>query len=176
MLYDANKIAEELNISKITAEIKLKLKELQPYITLENNNSFINEEGLEIIKQSLKYNETEQKEVAATEIETLKVDIIETLKNDLSFLKEQLYVKDSQIQDMKNLFENTQHLFLQEQEKNKFFLTLPEIIKERDLNIFNNITESIHRPSRKEIQEQRRREKRFFHRFFKKRNRHSIKK
>lgn len=174
MLYDANKIAEELNISKITADMKLKLKELQTYITLENNNSFVNEEGLEIIKQSLKYNETEKKEVAATKIETLKIDIIETLKKDLEFLKEQLDVKDTQIQDMKKLFENTQHLFLHEQEKNKFFLTLPEIIKERDLNIFNNITQSIHRPSRKEIQEQRKREKRFFHRFFKKRSKHSV--
>lgn len=174
MLYDANKIAEELNISKTTANIQLKLTAVEPYLTIGNNNSFVNEEGLEIIKQSLKHNETEEVEVAVTEIEAFKIDIIETLKNDLEFLKEQLDVKDAQIQDMKNLFENTQHLFLQEQENNKFFLTLPEIIRERDLDIFNNLTQSINRPSRKEIQKQRKREKNFFYRLFKSRNKHAV--
>ena len=57
--------------------------------------------------------------MAATVVTLLKEDMIEILKNNVEFIKQQLNVKDGQLYDINKLLENTQVLFRQEQEKNK---------------------------------------------------------
>lgn len=168
MLYDANKIAEQLNISKVTAYAKMKLQEIKPLVINQNGKSFVDDKGLEAIRQSLKYNQNPEAEsegeteVAATEAELLKEDLIEILKNNVEFLKQQLNVKDAQIHDIKKLLENTQVLFKQEQDKNKTILSLPETIKEHDIQLVNNLTLALERQRAKVAAEEELRKKKSF--------------
>lgn len=150
MIYDAFKIAKNLNISKVTAYAKMKLPEVKPFLISHNGKTCVDEKGLEAIKQCLKYNQTAESEVAATVVAStvvtlLKEDMIEILKNDIEFIKQQLNVKDGQLYDINKLLENTQVLFKQEQEKNKIVLSFPETIKEHDIQLVNTLTQSLER-------------------------------
>lgn len=55
-MYNAIYISKKLNISKVTAYAKMKLPEVKPFVILENGKSCVGDEGLEAIKQSLRYN------------------------------------------------------------------------------------------------------------------------
>src|SRR5665647_270883 len=145
MIYDAFKIAKHLNISKVTAYAKMKLPEIKPFLIFHNGKTCVDDKGLEAIKQTLKYNQNSEaeSEVAATVVTLLKEDMIEILKNNIEFIKEQLNVKDGQLYNINKLLENTQVLFKQEQEKNKVVLSLPETIKEHDIQLVNTLTQSL---------------------------------
>ena len=145
MIYDAFKIAKHLNISKVTAYAKMKLPEIKPFLIFHNGKTCVDDKGLEAIKQTLKYNQNSEaeSEVAATAVTLLKEDMIEILKNNIDFIKEQLNVKDGQLYNINKLLENTQVLFKQEQEKNKVVLSLPETIKEHDIQLVNTLTKSL---------------------------------
>jgi|GEM_PF-2009946 len=147
MIYDAFKIAKHLDISKVTAYAKMKLPEIKPFLIFHNGKTCVDDKGLEAIKQTLKYNQNSeaQAEVAATAVTLLKEDMIEILKNNIEFIKEQLNVKDGQLYNINKLLENTQVLFKQEQEKNKIVLSLPETIKEHDIQLVNTLNESLER-------------------------------
>jgi len=147
MIYDAFKIAKQLNISKVTAYAKMKLPEIKPFIITHNGKSCVDEKGLEAIKLSLKYNQNAEaeSEIAATVVTLLKEDMIEILKNNVEFIKEQLIVKDGQLYNINKLLENTQVLFKQEQEKNKIVLSLPQTIKEHDIELVNTLNDSLER-------------------------------
>ena len=122
MLYDAIKISEECNITKLTAYAKLKLPEVKPLVITQNGISFVDENGLEIIKKSLKYRQEDETEIEGMEAELLKDDMIKVLKANNEFLKNQLTVKDDQIEGIKKLLENNQILLQNTQdiqEKNK---------------------------------------------------------
>jgi len=156
MIYDAFKIAKNLNISKVTAYAKMKLPEIQPFLIAHNGKTCVDEKGLEAIKQSLKYNQNSEaeSEVAVTVVNLLKEDMIEILKNNIEFIKEQLIVKDGQLFNINKLLENTQVLFKQEQEKNKIVLSLPETIKEHDIQLINNLNDSLERQRAKTVAEE----------------------
>ena len=145
MIYDAFKISKHLNISKVTAYAKMKLPEIKPFIITHNGKSCVDEKGLDAIKQCLKYNHNSQaeSEVAATDITLLKEDMVDILKDNIEFIKQQLTVKDGQLYDINKLLENTQILFKQEQEKNKIVLSLPQTIKEHDIQLVNTLTQSL---------------------------------
>lgn len=171
MLYDAKKIAKLLNISTVTAYAKLKLDEIKPLIIIQNGKSFVNDKGLEAIRQNLKYNTNSNAEEASTtaEIEELKDDMIETLKNNIEFLKEQLIIKDNQllskddqIKEINQLFENTQVLFKQEQEKTKTILAIPETIREHDVEIVNTLNQAMEKQKQSYLLEQQNQKKRGF--------------
>jgi len=169
MIYDAFKIAKNLNISKVTAYAKMKLPEIKPFLITHNGKTCVEEKGLEAIKQSLKYNQNSEAEaeVAATVVSLLKEDMVEILKNEIEFIKEQLIVKDGQIYNINKLLENTQVLFKQEQEKNKMVLSLPETIKEHDIQLINNLNDSLERQRAKTVaEEELHRKKGIFQRLF----------
>ena len=151
MIYDALKISKKLNISKVTVYTKMKLPEIKAFLIFHNGKTCVDDEGLEAIKQCLKYNQTAEEEVAATEVTLLKEDMIEILKNNIEFLKEQLNVKDGQLYDINKLLENTQILFRQDQEKNKAILSLPETIKEHDVQLINTLTETLEKQRAKVV-------------------------
>ena len=174
-MYDALKISKQLKISTVTVYAKMKLPEIKAFLIFHNGKTCVDEEGLEAIKQCLKYNQTAEDEVAATttattankEITLLKEDMIEILKNNIVFLKQQLNVKDGQLYDINKLLENTQILFRQDQEKNKNALALPEMIKEHDIELVNTLTQSLERQRAKAAaEEQTYRKKGIFQRFF----------
>ncbi|MBU3156021.1 hypothetical protein [Clostridium estertheticum] len=159
MIYDAFKIAKNLNISKVTAYAKMKLPEVKPFLITHNGKTCVDEKGLDAIKQSLKYNQTAESEVAATVVASnvvnlLKEDMIEILKNDIEFIKQQLNVKDGQLYDINKLLENTQILFKQEQEKNKIVLSLPQTIKEHDIQLIDTLNQSLERQRTKALAEE----------------------
>ncbi|MBZ9608829.1 hypothetical protein G9F73_013555 [Clostridium estertheticum] len=153
MIYDAFKIAKHLNISKVTAYAKMKLPEVKPFLISHNGKTCVEEKGLDAIKQALKYNHSSEaeSEVAVTVVNLLKEDMIEILKSNIEFIKQQLSVKDGQLYDINKLLENTQVLFKQEQEKNKIVLSLPETIKEHDIQLVNNLTQSLERQRSKAV-------------------------
>ncbi|MBU3144410.1 hypothetical protein [Clostridium sp. CF012] len=167
MIYDALKISKHLNISKVTVYAKMKLPEIKAFLIFHNGKTCVDEEGLEAIKQCLKYNQSAEEEVAATDITHLKEDMIDILKNNIEFLKEQLNVKDGQLYDINKLLENTQILFRQDQEKNKAILSLPETIKEHDIQLVNNLTQTLERQKIKAAaEEELHRKKGIFQRLF----------
>ncbi|GCD09979.1 hypothetical protein [Clostridium tagluense] len=167
MIYDALKVSKRLNISKVTVYAKMKLPEIKAFLIFHNGKTCVDEEGLEAIKQSLKYNQTSEEEIAATDITSLKEDMIEILKNNIEFLKEQLTVKDGQLYDINKLLENTQILFRQDQEKNKAILSLPETIKEHDIQLVNKLTQTLERQKAKAAaEEELHRKKSIFQRLF----------
>jgi hypothetical protein len=176
MLYDATKIAKKLNTSKVTVYAKLKLAEIKPLVISKNGKAYVDEKGLECIKQSLKYNQSSisEEEVAATaEMELLKDDMILTLKTNIGFLIDQLNVKDiqllskdDQIRGINQLFENTQVLFKQEQEKSMTFLALPEVIKEHDMELVDTMTAALKRQKEIFLREEQNQKKGLFHSLF----------
>lgn len=171
MIYDAFKIAKHLNISKVTAYAKMKLPEVKPFLISHNGKTCVEEKGLEAIKHSLKYNQSSdaESEVAVTVVNLLKEDMIEILKSNIEFIKQQLTVKDGQLYDINKLLENTQILFKQEQEKNKIVLSLPETIKEHDIQLVNNLTQSLERQRANAVAEEvLHRKKGIFQRLFNK--------
>ena len=167
MMYDALKISKHLNISKVTVYAKMKLPEIKAFLIFHNGKTCVDEEGLEAIKQCLKYNQTAEEEVAATDVTQLKEDMIDILKNNIEFLKQQLNVKDGQLYDINKLLENTQVLFRQDQEKNKAILSLPETIKEHDIQLVNTLTQTLERQKIKAAaEEELHRKKGIFQRLF----------
>jgi len=87
MIFDSFEIAKYLNISKITAYARMKLPEVKPFLIAHNGKTCVDEKGLEVIKQSLNYNNTSEAELAATVVNPLKEDMIEILKNEIEFIK-----------------------------------------------------------------------------------------
>lgn len=176
MLYDATKIAKRLNTSKVTVYAKLKLEEIKPLVIIKNGKSYVDDNGLESIKQSLKYNQNnkgEEEAAVTVEIELLKDDMIETLKTNIEFLiaqlnvkDEQLLSKDGQINGINQLFENTQVLFKQEQAKSKTFLALPEVIKEHDVELVETLTATLKKQKEIFLNTEQERKKGFFKGFF----------
>jgi len=172
MMYDALKISKQLKISKVTAYAKMKLPEIKAFLIFHNGKTCVDEEGLEAIKNTLKYNQSAEDEVAATsitatsDITMLKEDMIEILKNNIEFLKQQLNVKDGQLYDINKLLENTQVLFRQDQEKNKAVLALPETLKEHDIELVNTLTKSLEKQRAKAAEEEKLNKRGIFQRLF----------
>lgn len=177
IMYDVTQIAKALNVSKVTIYSKLKLEEVKPYITVKNGKSFVNEEGLEVIRQTLKYtpadsDTSEENDISVTleEVETLKENFIDSLKSQLDslnsqleFLKSQLQNKDEQLQNKDELLRNMQVLLKQDQENRNRLLIEQE--NERDIRLVNALTEKLEQ-HKQEIEEERRNKKGFFN-FFK---------
>lgn len=168
MLYDAAKISEQCNVSKLTAYVKLKLPEVKPLVINKNGKLFVDDKGLELIKESLKQIKQAEIEIAGMEAELLKEDMIEILKSNNEFLKKQLNIKDDQIEGVKKLLENNQILFKEEQEKNKTVLNLSEVIKEHDIELVNKLSEALAVQRSKSAEEENHKKKGFFKRLFEK--------
>lgn len=178
MLYDVEQAAIKLNVSKQSIYNKIKLKEFKDKVVKKAGKTFIDEDLLNLIKESLKSKgevETDKEEnqakeeVAAdtTEFINLNKGFIGNLQEQIEFLKQQLSIKDQQIQKQNDIFqqelqeknklmENMQVLLKNEQEKPNDLLLLEEHFKEVD----NKLMEF------KEQMEQRKDNKSFFGRLF----------
>ena len=172
MLYDATQISEQFNITKLTADAKLELPEVKLLVINKDGKLFVDEIGLEIIKESLKYSQETEKEIAGVEAELLKDDMIKVLKANNEFLKNQLNVKDDQIEVIKKLLENNK-IFMQyaqeNEEKNKATLNSTAVVKEHDIELVNKLSEALERQRVKaEAEREQQKDKGFFKRLFKK--------
>lgn len=117
-MYDVNELASLLKVSKVTVYKKLKkLKELEPFIVLKDDKTYVLEDGLEILKRSLQgtkeVKETFYNDVAS-DCNTEELIVNNELVN---VLIDQLKEKDAQILNLHKLIENNQILLKQQQDK-----------------------------------------------------------
>jgi hypothetical protein len=61
MIYDALKIAKQLNITKVDVYANMKLPEIKPFLIFHNGKTCVDDRGLEAIKKFLNYNQAEEK-------------------------------------------------------------------------------------------------------------------
>lgn len=148
MLYDVEQAAIKLNVSKQSIYNKIKLKEFKDKVVKKAGKTYIDEDLLNLIKESLKFNkdlnnEVETEKAESTTNEETAVDTEELLNLNKELIKtliEQLQSKDIQIQELNNrlqqeqeLHKNTQVLLQQEQAKpNCDIILLEEHFKEVD--------------------------------------------
>jgi len=129
MLYDVEKISELTNLSKVTIYKKFKLKEIKPYIVKKQGKAYVDEQGFNLIKQSLNTNdklndefndelnlrdsETDETAFTATDKEDLikvKNDLINSLNEQVVFLRNEVGIKNIQLESKDKLLENMQIL------------------------------------------------------------------
>lgn len=138
--YKVVDVAKMLDVSKVTIYEKMKLlkKELKPYIKLKGNVKYIDTQGIEIIRRSLKdYQEEEnnQENFTKSKLNTehdiegsIENAYIQHLKTEIEYYRNQLKAKDEQINTHMELIQNFQVLIKQEQTK---YLLLEEKYKEQ---------------------------------------------
>lgn len=129
MLYTVAEVSELIGLSKVSIYKKLKLKELEPHIVKKQGITYIDEEGFNLIKDNLKFNDNIKTEDVNTETNediTKDVDDLTISKELINALLEQLRAKDEQIKQLtdrlaqeQELHKNTQILLKQEQAKDK---------------------------------------------------------
>lgn len=139
-MYDVNEVASLLKISKVTVYKKLKkLRELEPFIVLKDDKTYVLEEGLEVIKRSLQvtkeFRETSDNEVASdynTEELMVNNELVTVLVEQLREKDSQINAKDIQISELHKLIENNQILLKQQQDKELKQLQLEHHFQEVD--------------------------------------------
>lgn len=173
MLYDVDQAASKLNVSKMTIYNKIKLKEYKDKVIKKAGKTYIDDDLLNLIQDSLKVKsniensniENDIKQETATDEE----DLLNFNKDLIDALLEQLNIKDKQIEELNNrleqemdLHKNTQVLFRQQQDKPQNILQLEEHFKEFDEKL-NEVREQMQQ--RKEKYDN---EKSIFKKIFKK--------
>lgn len=124
MLFDVEKIAELTGVSKVTIYRKMKLNEISKFIIIKNGKSFLTEEGLEVLKDMLNISDTQEipldKPQEATE-NSLSIEYINTLKEQIEHLRRQTDTKDEQLrvnnEHIADLIKTNQHSQMMLQEK-----------------------------------------------------------
>ncbi|WP_252251001.1 hypothetical protein [Clostridium sp. ZBS13] len=186
MLRSVSEIADLTGFSKVSIYNKLKLKDISRFVTKSKGITYVSEEGLTLILDSLKLSSDElnslklklnlsfnvENEVATDientevnefkdELKELKQDYIKTLKAQIENFKAQIDEKDNQIRELMLLNKNNQVLLKQEKEVNQ--MQLEEHIRELDIKL-NDVKENMDK--RKEEQQEKRKGlfKRFIYR------------
>lgn len=132
MLYTVAEIADLTNLSKVSIYNKLKLKEMQEYISKKQGITYIDELGLNLIKDSLKvnteglntFNYKDQDKSINDDISididdlNLKTDYINYLKVENERLWQELNDKNLQIENLQQIVQNGQVLLKDKQQEN----------------------------------------------------------
>lgn len=157
---------------------ELGLQALQKIITMngnENDKSDNDDKNKNADKsENIKYSKVPEVAIDINDLLSAKNEIIDSLKNQLeqsqdqlTLLKNQLEIKDQQIATRDKHVENMQVLLKTEQEKSNSILSLPETIKEHDIELINtlqNVLEQRRDETPKHVEEK----KGFFSKLFKK--------
>lgn len=138
--YKVVEVAELLGVSKVTIYDKLKSlkKELRPFVKVTQNKTFIADEGVELIKSSLKVNQVVSKdeEELNNNLTVQENEYVLSLINQIEFLRQQIDTKDDQLRSKDELLvardellKNFQILLKQEQDTR---LLLEEKFKDQE--------------------------------------------
>lgn len=144
MLHTVAEVSELIGLSKVSIYNKLKLKELQEHVIKNVGVTYIDEEGLNLIREGLKlkdevktdlnkeiYDEIESKETEGnTDGLNIKTEYIEHLKRENERLWDELEEKNNQINNLNRLVENGQVLL--KDKKQQELLALEEHFNEID--------------------------------------------
>lgn len=156
MVYTVSQLSELLKITKQTVYMKMKLKEVEKYITKRQGVSYIDEKGLSIIKDnlrlktpesdSIKINKDNTLKEVATDSEAFKLneDYINYLKEQLTIkdnlikekdalLKEQLIKSNAQLDKSQELTKNSQILQLKSTQSEEKYIELTEKMREEPI-------------------------------------------
>lgn len=134
--YRVVEVAKMLNVSKVTIYDKINKmsKDLKPYIKLKGNVKYIDTQGIELIKQSLKDQQELNNDFTITEQDIehkYNADIenthIKHLTQEVEYLRNLLNTKEVQINSQMELIQNFQVLMKKEQEK---YLLLEDKVKD----------------------------------------------
>ena len=129
MLYSVQQASKILNISRVTIYKKIEsVKELKPFVRVKNKTKFIDEKGLEIIRQSIsdvninknqvKHEQQIPQDKAENVQESSEVNqVVNLLKEQIDLLNEQIKNKDIQLERMQVLLLNNQKLLESRQDK-----------------------------------------------------------
>lgn len=147
MFYSVSEISELINLSKVSIYKKLKAEQFESHIIKKKGTTYIDKEGFELLKRSLKLNTEEKKDLNSSNInlenmiDTDELNELKILRQDyIATMKKQLDQKDKQIEELHRLIENNQILLKQEKQVNQ--LQLEEHLKEFDLKL-NNVMEKM---------------------------------
>lgn len=136
MLYTVAEAADFTNLSKVSIYNKLKLKELEPYITKNKGVTYISEDGVNLIKSSLNLKNDNLKDLNHNDMDTALNDGIEPREEDLN-------VKDDYINYLKA---ENEKLWQEIQEKNNQITNFSRLVQNgqvllKDKNDNDNILE-----------------------------------
>lgn len=166
MLYTVAELSDLTGLSKVSIYNKLKLKEIEPYISKKQGVTYVSEEGLNLIKSGLKLNEDglnsfkeDIKDNMQQEGPQSQEEIIDINKELVYALMDQLKEKDRQIENLHRLIENSQVLLKEKSQEDP--VLLEDHFEELDNKIYS-IREEL------EKRKQQEKEEGFFKRLFKK--------
>lgn len=178
MFYTVAQVSELTNLSKVSIYNRLKSTKFKNYISKKQGITYINEDGLNLIKEDLIFKPDQFKDIkkeidkqlkqdTPRQVNTkIKEDLLKDNKDLINALLEQLKEKDIQIKEkdkqiaekdtqilgLQKLIENSQVLLREEQQQNANQLQLEEHIKQLD-NRLEDVRERM--IQRKEEQEKR---------------------
>lgn len=157
MLRSVSEVSVLTGLSKVSIYKKIKQEKFQCFITKNKGITYISEDGVNLILKefevkrvnseglnSLNYEQEFTNEEVATTIENkgievndewlkeLKVDYINSLKSEITYLRGQIEKKDNQIQELIGLNKNNQVLLKQQQDKEINHIMLEDHFKEVD--------------------------------------------
>lgn len=143
-MYKVIEVANMLNVSKVTIYKKMTQlkKELKPYVKKKKNITYIEAEGIEIIKNSLAQFADEQQpqlseleikkveeakkeleselQVKNEEIERIATNHVMELENQLEYLNQQIRLKEESLKSKTELVENFKWIVKQNKESMAF--------------------------------------------------------
>ena len=157
MFRSVSEISVLTGLSKVSIYKKIKQEKFQKFITRNKGITYISEDGVKLILKEFEVkrvksdglnslnceHDFENEEVAITIenkgieeekewLKELKVEYINSLKDEIKYLRKQIEKKDNQIQELINLNKNNQVLLKQQQDKEINQLKLEDHIKEFD--------------------------------------------
>ena len=169
MLYTVEKAAIELNVSKQSVYVKLKMKDYKDKVIKKAGKTYIDDELFKLIKDNLKVKsnmntepqaeaEKAQDTILDDDLVNMNKDLIKTLIEQLKTKDQQIDEKDNQIHDLHRLIENNQ-ILLKEKPKQDILL-LEEHFTDLDAKL-EEVKENM-------IQRKEQQQKGFFSKIFKK--------
>ncbi|MDU2057602.1 MAG: hypothetical protein E6716_19225 [Clostridioides difficile] len=157
MFRSVSEISVLTGLSKVSIYKKIKQEKFQEFITRNKGITYVSEDGVKLILKEFEVkrvksdglnslnceHDFENEEVAITIenkgieeekewLKELKVEYINSLKDEIKYLRKQIEKKDNQIQELINLNKNNQVLLKQQQDKEINQLKLEDHIKEFD--------------------------------------------
>jgi hypothetical protein len=148
MLYSVAEVSEIIGVSKQSIYNKMKLKELEEYISKKQGITYIDEVGLNLIRSSLnpvkddlkgcknegENNSVDEETATCEEDSTFDKEFFNLLKDQLKEKDLQIHEKDIQIHELHKLIENNQVLLKdkpQDQDLDNKFTDIKEELQER---------------------------------------------
>lgn len=132
MRYTVSQAAKKLNVSRQTIYIKLNKLDLQDHIIIENNTKYITDKGLDIIRESItKQVDSKDDSYIDSKVDvnndvnlqdnltSLNSDYINSLKEEIQYLREQLVYRDKLLENMQVLLKGEQENRKLLEEKNR---------------------------------------------------------